>query len=313
MKHNSVYFCKFTTGEVFVILLLMDEIILSLMASFVGWDRVNQRLYPTELAHNGLRYTGESDKVKCCKCGVVIGNWQAGDSVIDRHRQASPGCELVQEFKLPEPTVLQHARNANSDLSNPDATDGGNGDETDASQTIVISGTSGEAPTPSRITAGSNGNRNMQPVTATTLNNSAVSSDRTDGTNMKFESARFATFNTWPKPDIVTPESLAREGFYYKGFGDNTECAFCGGVLRAWESGDDPKREHKISFPLCPFVCGQDVGNVPIARRGQYPVDPREIKARLDTPQVQMFLSQGYSLDVIRTVLEERLRTHGKL
>jgi hypothetical protein len=280
------------------------------LATYTSWPFLHLGCYPSEMADDGLFYTREGDIVKCFSCGVVIGNWHVGDNVRNRHQQASPGCELVQQStNFSEPIGLLHTLNTNINFNEHDRTDAGNGDVTDACQSIITSNNVG---VPSRNTAESNSYRNT-PAIATTLNNSAVSRDRTDGTSMKHEAARFATFNTWPKPDIVTPESLAREGFFYKGFGDNTECAFCGGVLRAWESGDDPKREHKISFPMCPFVCGQDVGNVPIARRGQYPVDPREIKARLDTPQVQMFLSQGYSLDVIRTVLEERLRTHGKL
>ncbi|XP_057671931.1 death-associated inhibitor of apoptosis 2 [Diorhabda carinulata] len=66
--------------------------------------------------------------------------------------------------------------------------------------------------------------------------------------------SRLATFENWPASDIVTPASLAQAGFYYLKEGDNTKCAFCKGVVRAWEIGDDPEKEHIKHFPCCPFV-----------------------------------------------------------
>ncbi|CAG9860343.1 unnamed protein product [Phyllotreta striolata] len=65
---------------------------------------------------------------------------------------------------------------------------------------------------------------------------------------------RLASFDNWPASNIVTPESLALAGFYYLKQGDNTQCAFCMGVVRAWEPGDDPDREHQRHFPECPYV-----------------------------------------------------------
>ncbi len=38
-------------------------------------------------------------------------------------------------------------------------------------------------------------------------------------------------------------------------------------------------------------------------------VDPREIRARLDTPAVRVFMQRGYTIDLIKEVIEERLRT----
>ena len=36
-----------------------------------------------------------------------------------------------------------------------------------------------------------------------------------------------------------------------------------------WVEGDDPMTEHSNLFPLCSFVQGQDVGNVPIGSSSQ--------------------------------------------
>jgi len=41
-------------------------------------------------------------------------------------------------------------------------------------------------------------------------------------------------------------------------------------------------------------------------------VEPREIKARLDSPVVQGVMKMGYSRDIIRKVIERRLVSTGK-
>ncbi|KAJ8922023.1 hypothetical protein NQ315_008662 [Exocentrus adspersus] len=68
------------------------------------------------------------------------------------------------------------------------------------------------------------------------------------------ERVRLESFENWPAGNIVSPERLARAGFYYLREGDNTKCAYCKGIVRAWEPGDDPDAEHKRHFPNCPFV-----------------------------------------------------------
>lgn len=44
------------------------------------------------------------------------------------------------------------------------------------------------------------------------------------------ESVRLRTFENWPVGDIVTPESLAKAGFYFLGSRDKTKCPFCEGT-----------------------------------------------------------------------------------
>ncbi|XP_066156165.1 death-associated inhibitor of apoptosis 2 isoform X1 [Euwallacea fornicatus] len=70
----------------------------------------------------------------------------------------------------------------------------------------------------------------------------------------KNEAVRLASYENWPIPHIVSPEDLARAGFYSLKQGDNTKCAYCKGVVRAWEADDIPDVEHKRHFPVCPFV-----------------------------------------------------------
>ncbi|KAK5650406.1 hypothetical protein RI129_001435 [Pyrocoelia pectoralis] len=72
--------------------------------------------------------------------------------------------------------------------------------------------------------------------------------------SLRHEAVRLQSFENWPVPHIVSPESLAKAGFYYLKHRDRTKCAFCNGIVVAWEVGDDPDYEHKRHFPNCSFV-----------------------------------------------------------
>ncbi len=43
----------------------------------------------------------------------------------------------------------------------------------------------------------------------------------------------------------------------------------------------------------------------------KYACDPREIRARLDTPRTRIVLGKGYPLDLVQMALEEQLRSKG--
>nr|DBA22060.1 TPA: hypothetical protein GDO54_013134 [Pyxicephalus adspersus] len=82
---------------------------------------------------------------------------------------------------------------------------------------------------------------------------------------MRREMRRLVSFRDWPCPGIVSPQQLARAGFFYLGPGDRVQCFCCRGILRSWEPGDQPCTEHRKYFPACPFIQGRDVGNLPLA------------------------------------------------
>ncbi|KAK2587173.1 hypothetical protein KPH14_002922, partial [Odynerus spinipes] len=69
---------------------------------------------------------------------------------------------------------------------------------------------------------------------------------------------RLESFANWPISNVVSPERLAKAGFYYLQQADLVECAFCRGIILKWEPGDDPEREHRIHFPNCDFYMRQD-------------------------------------------------------
>lgn len=51
---------------------------------------------------------------------------------------------------------------------------------------------------------------------------------------------------------FITPQSLAKAGFYYFSLTDHVKCAWCQGVIAKWEIGDNPFTEHLRFFPNCP-------------------------------------------------------------
>ncbi|KAM9785352.1 baculoviral IAP repeat-containing protein 7 [Neosynchiropus ocellatus] len=81
---------------------------------------------------------------------------------------------------------------------------------------------------------------------------------------MRREEERLRTYHGWPPDAPVTSGDLAKAGFFFLGPVDTVQCFCCGGVLRCWVHGDRPAVEHKRHFPVCSFILGRDVGNVPL-------------------------------------------------
>ena len=77
------------------------------------------------------------------------------------------------------------------------------------------------------------------------------------------ETTRLDTFDHWEKQSFLKKERLAKDGFYCLNDGDKVECVFCGVKLCNWVKGDDVHSEHRKHSPNCPFINGQNVGNVP--------------------------------------------------
>ena len=106
-------------------------------------------------------------------------------------------------------------------------------------------------------------------------------------------------------------------------------CAFCNNCVGDWVEGDDPMTEHRHLFPLCPFVLGQEVGNIPlgaessqqnIARTGGEGEDvtgPRQVMPN-SGPERNRLGANSESMGIIQhsgplhpqyATLESRLRT----
>lgn len=156
---------------------------------------------------------------------------------------------------------------------------------------------------------------------------------------MKQELRRLDTFVAWPIGNIVNPQLLARDGFYYLGTADRVQCAFCNDVLCDWVEGDYPNVEHDKHFTDCQFIRGQNVGNVSIAidprrrveslserrttsnntehlqrvveNKKKYNIEEREVAARLDSAQVRTVMAMGYEKSLVHDVLKQRLESDG--
>ncbi|KAJ7417498.1 baculoviral IAP repeat-containing protein 7 isoform X1 [Willisornis vidua] len=94
---------------------------------------------------------------------------------------------------------------------------------------------------------------------------------------MVTEEMRLSTFQNWPQNSHISPEQLARAGFFYTGSppglaehevsqgsnnllislsgrGDVVRCFYCDGGVSSWSFGDDPWREHAKWHPECEFL-----------------------------------------------------------
>ncbi|XP_016284071.1 baculoviral IAP repeat-containing protein 7 [Monodelphis domestica] len=80
---------------------------------------------------------------------------------------------------------------------------------------------------------------------------------------MGSEASRRKTFQDWPPEGPVSPQDLARAGFFYVGPQDRVQCFCCGGMLDNWMAGDSPILEHQRFFPKCQFALSKHTGNIP--------------------------------------------------
>lgn len=53
-----------------------------------------------DLARAGFFYLNNSDQVKCCECGGIIGQWEEGDIPFIEHRKFFPNCAIVRQSDL---------------------------------------------------------------------------------------------------------------------------------------------------------------------------------------------------------------------
>lgn len=83
------------------------------------------------------------------------------------------------------------------------------------------------------------------------------------------EATRHRTFTLWPHASFrwLSPENMAKAGFYYSALKDNDDralCFACTVTLVCWEPSDSPWTEHGRHSPLCPFIKGDFTENVPL-------------------------------------------------
>lgn len=114
------------------------------------------------------------------------------------------------------------------------------------------------------------------------------------------------TYEKWPcHPTPYLVSDLAKEGFFYLGDSDRTQCFSCSGVLRNWVPSDIVTERHKESFPNCKIHRGQDTGNLPMTNSQRRDMD-LEYRAQVEqhssanseppdpSPEQQYYLAQRF-------------------
>ncbi|CCU56005.1 inhibitor of apoptosis 3 [Choristoneura rosaceana entomopoxvirus 'L'] len=100
--------------------------------------------------------------------------------------------------------------------------------------------------------------------------------------NMHLESERIKTFTNWPLT-FLSPETLAKNGFYYLQRGDEVRCAFCKVEIMQWKEGDDPGEDHKKWASKCPFLVDQH--KIPGPIHPKYLSEIKRLKTFKNWPQ----------------------------
>lgn len=232
------------------------------LRTFQSWP-ANAKVEAWKMARAGLLYTGQDEDVKCSWCGVILGDWQYGEQVMARHRLASPQCPFVLNTSDNVPCVQEPE--AEMSLTN----------QSPVSVTIPEDADDVGPATP-RLLTRYNMPRVSGPRVEVGQHQHDAGSASPEGPvemDYKSEAVRLASFVNWTIP-FIQPSDLARAGFYSLNNFDSCKCAFCDNCVGDWVEGDDPMTEHRNLFPMCPFINGYQVGNIPLSGDDQVPTSP---------------------------------------
>ncbi len=161
------------------------------------------------------------------------------------------------------------------------------------------------------------------------------------------EQSRYDSFRDWPVNLTQQPNDLTKAGFYYYGIKDMVKCFYCNGGLRNWDPVDEPFVEHARWFPKCPYVrqlkgadfieqirnrykdmdngFKDDYDDTPqyydVVNNEQNTTDnksqsgirkrsisPRTINSRKNMPYVQKIIKLGFTRNMVKQVIENKLR-----
>ncbi|MGB0360720.1 MAG: baculoviral IAP repeat-containing protein, partial [Endozoicomonas sp.] len=83
--------------------------------------------------------------------------------------------------------------------------------------------------------------------------------------NLRSEHDRLRTFSGMRRTH-VSYEALAKNGFFYLGNLDRTQCYFCSVVLKNWRPGDDVATEHRKHKSACRMLLNRAPDNIPLSQ-----------------------------------------------
>ncbi|XP_055372378.1 death-associated inhibitor of apoptosis 2 [Condylostylus longicornis] len=237
------------------------------LKSFQLWPCPNI-VNPNELAKCGFYSTGFYMETQCNWCHITISDWQPNDQIMERHMDADPFCQFITNRKgcgniplendrISEMNNISNSENASSSTTSENAE--GNMTIASSSSNIVNSSTNNIMPGKSFNNVSTTSSSNDNTIThdeeqrhQLRRQQSQINSNP-NSLDLRLEHHRLATFKNWPNPNI-SPQSLAKAGFYYFNKSDQVKCAWCKGVIAQWEKGDNAFQEHDRFFPDCPRV-----------------------------------------------------------
>ena len=270
MQKSQASFSRCFLSEFFIWLFLRNRLIMknsdmawemNRLMSFNSWPH-NDSPRPSALVGAGFYYVGEGDTTRCFSCEGEVSDWKPDMYPDVVHRARFPNCLLVKGKETQNrpisasQEVFENAENLfhENSYEPPSIFD----ENTLVKQSVNHHSTTN----PVIVLPGETQSSLMPHIARESLTNlPAVANIKA----MYYEQARLVSYSQWPKPDIIQPADLARDGLFFIGPGDRVQCAFCKGKLYRWEPGDDPLEEHRKYFgERCLFVQGAQVGNVPI-------------------------------------------------
>jgi hypothetical protein len=93
---------------------------------------------------------------------------------------------------------------------------------------------------------------------------------------LKWESVRAQSFNNdiWREnnKNVTDVNALAKNGLFYYGETDYTQCFACGVHIGSWIAGETPMEEHNRFRPFCPMVLDLPVGNITLEEEKTIPL-----------------------------------------
>lgn len=289
------------------------------LASFQDWPNTNFAV-PDALARAGFFYTGKTDTVCCAFCRKFCDQWQREDIPLDAHKRLSPDCAFARN----DLTICANVPKEDDILDQEVQLIGVSVPAVQVVPAFQMDGHAAEQPLYSRPLE-------VQTFHSGTLFECAQRPKHPDMVDVEVRTQSFYKSRA-VIPKGQNPTVLAEAGFYYYGPSDYCKCFFCDGGLKNWQEDDDPWSEHARWYPRCEYTKnrkGPDfiltTQNAKSARLQEVQprfagatvlnlgssVDPREIKARLDSDIVKKIIGMGYSRDLVQRVIRTRLETKG--
>ncbi|XP_038059133.1 baculoviral IAP repeat-containing protein 3-like [Patiria miniata] len=236
------------------------------LLSYHSWPR-NHPMDPRDLAKAGFYFLEKDDIVQCFACFGKIRDWEPQDIPRQEHTRHFPSCPFVKGLDVKnEPiTDLQMANAVSIAYREPSGYENtlqqfSKQLEAALPQTAKVTSQWEQVASPNRVL-----NRPKYPDYAG-------------------ENARVATYaNGWPGILGITPQQLARAGFFYTGEGDSTKCFYCGGGLKHWESTDEPWTEHAKWFSVCEWLLQQRGRTFVSYVVRNFPVDTSQLRQARNT------------------------------